>query len=257
MGLHFFMGFVILATRYPHLSHEARANATRLWSQKFLKMLSIELHVHGNIPDTFQHNTLLVSNHISWLDIIALTACTPTRFIAKKEIRSWLFVGKMAEIGGTLFIDRTNRRDASRVNRHMAEALQDGDCLAVFPEGTTSTGVTLLPFKSSLFESAILAKSVVQPVTIRYQDRQGKHTAAPSYAGETTFWESLSRLLRQKSMVVELYYGEKLAAGSEPFLTRFELAEAARHEIAAGFKQSPDKLDTAVQTIACPPIEAQ
>jgi 1-acyl-sn-glycerol-3-phosphate acyltransferase len=257
MGLHFFTGFVILNTRYAHLSHEGRANATRLWSLKLLKVLGIELRVSGSRPDTFQHNTLLVSNHISWMDIIALASCTPTRFIAKKEIRHWPIIGRMAHVGGTLFIDRSNRRDASRVNRHMAEALQNGDCLAVFPEGTTSTGQTLLPFKSSLFESAVLANSIVQPVTIRYLDDQGEHTAAPSYAGETTFWQSLSRLLQLRHMTVELYYGNKLIAGSEPLLTRFELAEAARHEIATGLKQLPGTPDIPEQIAVCPPSEVQ
>lgn len=257
MGLHFFTGFLILSTRYPRMSREARAEATRLWSLKLLRVLAIELRVAGSTPETFQHNTLLVSNHISWLDIIALAACTPTRFIAKKEIRHWPIIGWMAHIGGTLFIDRSNRRDASRVNGHMAEALKNGDCLAVFPEGTTSTGAALLPFKSSLFESAILAQSTVQPVTIRYLDQHGQHTAAPSYAGETTFWESLSRMLHLKNMTVELHYGAKLSAGSEPLITRFELAEAARHEIVAGLKQLPDRQDTVAQTAVCPPVEAQ
>jgi len=224
MGLHFFRGFCILALRYPGFSREQKSLATRTWSRHLLTVLAIELRTSGNPPEPDPRNTLLVSNHISWLDIIALASCSGTRFIAKKEIHHWPFIGWMAHRGGTLFIDRTNRRDASRVNQQMADALRSGDCLTVFPEGTTSTGLALLPFKSSLFESAVLADSTVQPVTIRYLNEHGQHTSAPSYAGQTTVWQSLGRLLRLRKMVVELHYGAPLHAGHEPYLTRFELA---------------------------------
>jgi 1-acyl-sn-glycerol-3-phosphate acyltransferase len=257
MGVHFLAGLITLVCRYRRLSREAQAEIARRWAIGFLKTLNIELRVSGTIPLTFQHNTLLVCNHISWLDIIALTACTPPRFIAKQEIRHWPLIGWMCQLGGTLFIDRSNRRDASRVNRQMAEALNSGDCLAVFPEGTTTSGNQLLPFKSSLFESAVLAHSRVQPVSIRYLDPQGLATDAPSYAGETTVMQSLCRLLQLKRIVVEVCYGAPLEAGNNLLQTRYQLAEAARAAVASGLRISADTPHTAEKTAACPPVATQ
>ncbi|WP_208108331.1 lysophospholipid acyltransferase family protein [Paludibacterium purpuratum] len=252
----FLIGFTILTFRYPRLSREQQIAAISRWCKQFLSSLALEARVTGQLPEVFPGNTLLVSNHVSWLDIIALAAFTPPRFVAKKEIRSWPVVGWMIARGGTLFIDRGNRRDAGRVNQIMAESLKQGDCLCVFPEGTTTTGHHLLPFKSSLFESAILANSTVLPITLRYLDEHGNLTAAPSYAGETTFWQSLTRLLKLRKIIVEIHYGQPLVSGREPLLTRFELSEAARHDIAVNLKQSPDTPDTQAKTTADPQVEA-
>jgi 1-acyl-sn-glycerol-3-phosphate acyltransferase len=258
LGLHFLTGFAILTFRYPHMTRDTRSEITRAWSRHFLATLALDLRTSGHIPSRAQaENTLLVSNHVSWLDIIALASCTPPRFVAKQEIRRWPIVGWMTHRGGTLFIDRSNRRDASRVNQVMAQALREGDCLCVFPEGTTTTGHHLLPFKSSLFESAVLAGSTVIPVTLRYVDEAGHITSAPAYAGETTFWQSLSRLLRLRRVTVEVHYGAPLVAGREPLLTRFELAEAARHDISTQLSLLPGRPDTAMQTADDPQAEAQ
>jgi 1-acyl-sn-glycerol-3-phosphate acyltransferase len=254
-GLHLFAGLLILVCRYRHQPREAQAVIAQRWAEKCLRTLGITLRINGPVPASFQHNTLLISNHISWLDIIALTACTPPRFIAKQEIRHWPLIGWMTYLGGTLFIDRSNRRDASRVNRQMAEALKNGDCLAVFPEGTTSTGTGLLPFKSSLFESAVMAQSRVQPVSIRYLDQDGGLSTAPSYAGDTTFFQSLVRLLQMKVMIAEISYSQPLEAGTAPLLTRFELAEAAHSAIASGLRKSAGMPDMAEQKPACPQVE--
>jgi 1-acyl-sn-glycerol-3-phosphate acyltransferase len=256
MGWHFLIGFSILALRYTKLTPEQQSAVASRWCRKLLSTLALELRVTGHVPQAFPRNTLLVSNHVSWLDIIALAAYTPPRFVAKKEIRDWPVIGWMVARGGTLFIDRTNRRDASRVNQMMAESLRQGDCLCVFPEGTTTTGHHLLPFKSSLFESAVLADSTVMPVTLRYLDERGVLTTAPSYAGDTTFWQSLSSLLRLRKVIVEMHYGQPLASGCEPLLTRFELSEAARHEIATHLKQSPDTPDIQAKTADDPQVEA-
>ncbi|WP_189531679.1 lysophospholipid acyltransferase family protein [Paludibacterium paludis] len=244
MGVHFLYGFYLLAFRYRKLDRTAQVRLARRWSLRMLKVLGIEVVMRGEWPGEYPANTLMVANHISWLDIFALSSQTMTRFIAKMEIRHWPVVGWLVHAGGTLFIDRTNRRDASRVNQIMADALQSGDCMAVFPESTTSEGNVLLPFKSSLFESAILAGSRVQPVTLRYLDANGIPTTDPSYAGDTTFRESLAAILRHKVIRVEVTFGESLAAGTPPYDSRFALAEASRREVAAALRLSRDRPDT-------------
>jgi 1-acyl-sn-glycerol-3-phosphate acyltransferase len=253
--LHFLVGFFMLATSFARRPAEQRAEITLAWSKKFLAILGFEIRLSGAPPERMPRNTLVVCNHISWIDILVLASCSSTRFIAKKEILHWPVVGKLIQRGGTLFIDRSNRRDASRVNKHMAEALQNGDSLTVFPEGTTSLGHGLLPFKASLFESAILAGSVVQPVAIRYRDETGHVTTAPSYAGETTFWECLRRVLRLRKIVIDIHFGAALHTGQGRFTTRAELAEAARLEVEHGFTLLSDRPGKAMKTPACPPVE--
>lgn len=257
MGLHLMHGLFVLMTRYRRLPLLTRAEVARNWSRKMLKILGISVNVRGVSPGLYPPNTLLVSNHISWLDIIVLSSCTMTRFVAKKEIRAWPVIGWMTDAGGTLFIDRSNRRDASRINRQMADALASGDCMAVFPESTTSDGLGLLPFKASLFESALLAGSTVQPVSIRYLDENGVQTTAPSYAGNTVLRESLGRLLRLRHITVELTFGTPLQAGSAAYTSRSVLAQAAQAEVAAGLSLSPGRPDRAERIPDGLPAEAQ
>ena len=116
---------------------------------------------------------LVVANHVSWLDIFALHAVGPVRFIAKAEIERWPVLGGLVRGVGTLFIERARRHDTHRVNQEIARALAAGDIVAVFPEGTTTDGTALLPFKGSLLQPIIDAQGHVQPVAIRYRDADG------------------------------------------------------------------------------------
>ena len=123
---------------------------------------------------------LVVANHISWLDIFVLNAHHPVRFVAKAEIAKWPVVSRMIRGAGTVFIERERRRDTHRVNHQMAHVLANGDVVAIFPEGTTTYGTDVLPFKSSLLQPIVEAEGHVQPVAIRYRDagrrdRDGAH----------------------------------------------------------------------------------
>ena len=227
----------LVATRYPHLSQPARAVLTQRWSCHLLHILAIKVRVSGKAPGVYPANTLVVANHISWLDIFALNSVTVSRFVAKKELLGWPLAGYLVKNAGTLFIDRNNRRDASRVNEQLAEALKNGGCMAVFPEATTSEGLSLLPFKPSLFESARLAHATVQPVAIRYQTPGGHYCAAAAYAGDTSFWQSMNLILATRAMVVDLVYTEAIPPYDTALATRFQLSETARNTInqAMGF----------------------
>jgi len=255
---HIALGIFIVATRYPRLAQAERAVVTRRWSGHLLKILGISVRVEGVNPGFYPPNTLLVANHVSWLDIFVLSSCTVSRFVAKREIRSWPLIGWVVNAGGTLFIDRSNRRDASRVNQLLAEALGKGSCMAVFPEATTSDGSGILPFKASLFEAALPSRSTVQPVSMRYQLPDGSLTTAPAYAGDTTFWQSIKLILAQPAMEVALTYGQPLKAGEGELTTRFALSERAFREVSLGLKLPlPDTPDTAAQTSVDPQVEVQ
>ena len=122
-------------------------------------------------------NLLIVANHISWLDIFVLLSVQPVRFVAKAELKRWPVVGPLITGAGTLYVERARRRDTHNVNRRAAEALARGDVLAIFPEGTTTDGTTLLPFHGSLLQPIVDAEGHVLPVAIRYRTPDGAHTA--------------------------------------------------------------------------------
>jgi 1-acyl-sn-glycerol-3-phosphate acyltransferase len=129
---------------------------------------------------------------------------------------------------GTLFIERERRRDAHRVNDHAREVLAAGDTIAIFPEGTTTDGTTLLPFHGSLLQPVIDAQGHLQPIAIRYLKRDGTHNDAPAYVGDTTFMGSFWRVLGERAMVVEMTLVPALASQARH---RRQLSREAEHAI--------------------------
>lgn len=146
----------------------ARWFAWRYW-WLVRRLVGLRLRLHGR---PLSGACLIVANHASWLDIIALGSLRPACFIAKREVAGWPLFGRIAVLGRTIFVDRDRRGDARRVSEEMAARLADGDCLVLFPEGTSSNGNQVLPFRSTLLAAAGLhvagAFVPVQPVTIAY-----------------------------------------------------------------------------------------
>jgi 1-acyl-sn-glycerol-3-phosphate acyltransferase len=132
-----------------------------------------------------------VSNHVSWLDILAINAVHPLRFVSKADVRRWPLVGWLVAAAGTLFIERERRRDAMRVVHQLAEALKLGQTIAVFPEGMTSPGDRLLPFHGNLLQAAIVTGTPVQPVALRFADTNQDPSMAAAYVGDTNLVESM------------------------------------------------------------------
>lgn len=151
-------------------------------------------------------NIMFVGNHISWADIHALNSTVPLRFIAKLDIRDWPIFGYLAEKNNTLFIDRSSKRDAKRTIERAVASLNEGDNLCFFPEGTTTDGTKIQPFKTSLIQAAIEAKSTIWPVAIFYPDEQGKANIKAAYADDTTLQESMQNILGQQQPIIELHF---------------------------------------------------
>ena len=164
---HVLHGYVRSWLVWPRLDERGRDAECVRWSGKMLRMLGIELVVQGQARPGAK---LVVSNHVSWLDIVALNAVVPSRFVSKAEVADWPVVGRMVTQAGTLFLTRERRRDAMRVLGLMAKGLREGHTLAVFPEGTTGTGHGVLHFHPNLLQAAIDADVPVQPVALRYAD---------------------------------------------------------------------------------------
>jgi 1-acyl-sn-glycerol-3-phosphate acyltransferase len=203
-------GFWTIKTVFPKLDVEEREQRVNAWAGKMLVITGIELAITG-VPACGP--VLLVANHISWLDILVMHSARYCRFVSKSDIQHWPFVSTMAAGAGTLYIERTSRRDAHRVVQQMAASLQAGHVLAVFPEGTTGDGVTLKPFHANLIQAAIEADVPVQPVALKFVDAQtGLISFAPRYVDDDTLSVSLWNTLTAPPLRAILNFGQAQAA---------------------------------------------
>ncbi|MEY2660032.1 MAG: hypothetical protein RLZZ123_1204 [Pseudomonadota bacterium] len=178
--------------RLGRWSEAEQSAAVQHWARGMLQALGVQLQVNGQAAPG---PVLWVSNHIAWLDILVLHAVRHARFVAKSEVHHWPLIGPMAAGAGTLFIERASPRDALRVVHQLAEALTQGHTVAVFPEGTTSAGDTVLPFHANLLQAALVTQTPIQPALIRYTDPAGQMAAHVRYVGEDTLVASVWRVL--------------------------------------------------------------
>ena len=135
----------------PKNKRAARAAWLHRATRRHLKIFNLKPAVSGPIPA----RGLIVSNHLSYLDILVLASVAPAAFVSKADVRGWPMFGWLATLGGTVFIERERRTHVGAVNREVERALADGVPVVVFPEGTSSAGANILPFRSSLLEPAI------------------------------------------------------------------------------------------------------
>lgn len=224
-GLH---GIAIVLWVFPRLDAAGRHARIGWWAAKMLRMLGLALDVQG----TFRPGAkLIVANHVSWLDIMAVHAlCPEARFVSKADVRHWPLVSRLVDAADTLYLEREKRRAALRVVHQMAEALAAGQTVAVFPEGTTGDGRALLPFHANLLQAAIATATSLQPVALRYSDAGHAVSPAAEFLGETTLAQSLWRLASGRGMTVHVTV---LTAMGSAHADRRALAEHVRQSIAA------------------------
>jgi 1-acyl-sn-glycerol-3-phosphate acyltransferase len=222
-GLH---GVAIVLLRFPTLDRSGRHERVRWWAGKMLRLLGLRLQVDG----TFKAGAkMIAANHVSWLDILAVHAvCPEARFVSKAEVRDWPLVGRLVDAGDSLYIERHRKRDALRVVHQSAEALQAGDTVAVFPEGTTGPGDALLPFHANLLQAAIATAVPVQPVALRYADRRQPVSPSALWIGDTTLAQTLWLLATADGLVAHL---RVLPARATAHADRRALVETLRIDI--------------------------
>lgn len=200
---HLLKGYWIIRTQFSAMPPAQRQESVLKWSRQMMALLGVQVEVVG-APIA---SGLLVANHLSWMDITAIHAAHFCRFIAKSDIKQWPVIGYLTDQSGMLFVERSSRKDAHRVVHAVANQLRLGDCVALFPEGTTGDGSGLLPFHANMFQSAIDADAPVQGVAIRYSDRlTGLNSAVPLYVGDDTLLASVWRVLRAKNLQVSIYF---------------------------------------------------
>jgi 1-acyl-sn-glycerol-3-phosphate acyltransferase len=213
-----------------------RARRVRRWARAVLRTLRVEVRVSGSPPCPCEA-LLLVANHVSWLDSYAINSIDGTRFVAKREVAAWPFIGAIARRVGTIFIKRGCFRSAARTVSVMAAALGKGQSVAAFPEATTSDGRSLRRFFPAMFQAAVLTGARVQPLAIRYCDAAGAPTAAAAFIGDMSVADSLHLLLREPRLTVELTFCPPIdPTGS----TRRQLAQQSRAAIAEALELEHD-----------------
>lgn len=243
LGLHLLWGGCIVAWRYPRQSLAQQQVLRQRWCQQLLRCLGVRLEVSGAWPRALAaqeseqaSGQLLVANHLSWLDVVVFNACVATDFVAKEELRHWFFLGWLAKKNGTLFLPRHSPRQVQMLNTQLAQRLQAGGSVLVFPEGTTSADGRVLPFYPALFQAALDAHVGVQPLALAYCDAAGAHSSAPVYAGDCSLWQSLRRVMAAPDLVARVQLCPVLATqrDSGPAAQqRRQLAQHARAAIAA------------------------
>ena len=208
---HVLHGLWIIRTRFERQSPEQTEATVAQWSRDMLHIMGVQIEVRGQVPAAGP--CLVVANHISWLDILVINAAQPVRFVSKADVLRWPLLGSLVAGAGTLFIERESRRDAVRMVQLMAERLQAGDRVAVFPEGTTGDGRGLLPFHPNLLQSAIAADAPIVPVALRYvkANSQERHDA-PVFVGTTTLVSSIWTTLRARELTAVVHYTEAQTA---------------------------------------------
>lgn len=209
LTVHTLTGLWIVLVRFDRLTPGQRQMEVQRWAAGVMRHCGITLQVHGAPAQPMAGDTgvLLAANHLSWLDISVLHAVAFCRFVSKDEVRRWPLLGALATGTGTLYLQRTSRRDAKRVLHTIAEALRDGDTVAIFPEGTTSDGLSLLHFHANLLQAPIAVEAPVQPVALRFFDAQGRLSLSPCYIGNDTLVVSLWRTLCDRGLTAQVRYG--------------------------------------------------
>ncbi len=178
--------------------------ARALWLQRFCRRLVWLLDLRASYQGEAAETGVLVFNHISYLDVVVLASRHPMFFVAKKEVRSWPVIGWLAAQGGTIFIDRSCRGDVARVSAQMTAAIANGVRVCIFPEGTSSDGSRVLPFRTSLLEPVASGAWPVTAGWLGYANEDGHADLDVCYWGEMSFLPHFLHVLSKRCIFAQV-----------------------------------------------------
>jgi 1-acyl-sn-glycerol-3-phosphate acyltransferase len=213
------------------------------WHRSMLWLMGVRVNVHGSLANA--QPLLLVSNHVSWVDILVLGSIRELCFIAKSEVGAWPIISRLAKMQGTVFVDRKRSRDAVNQADTIASRLLHGDVMVLFAEGTTGDGHKLHPFNSSLFGAAQYAIRqshidlvMVQPVAIAYTRLHGvplgrRYQPQASWPGNVTLAPHLFNFIKKSAFDVDVVLGEPMEFTATS--NRKTIAKAANHQVSQMF----------------------
>ena len=216
------LGYALMRLR-RRISPARRAEWLHRVCTRALRRVGLTVELQGEVPDA----GLIVANHLSYADILALSSITPCAFVAKKEVRSWPIFGWIAAKAGTLFVDRERRLETAKFNQSVDEALRSGLRLVLFAEGTSSDGSAVLPFRPPLFEPAIASEATITPAWIGYEASSGSVANDICYWGEMTLVPHLFRMFAIRSIAAHIRFGTPLRNLQD----RKQAAEVTRMEV--------------------------
>lgn len=206
-----------------------RESAVRLWFHAVLRAFGVRLEVHGarRFQEIPKRGVLVASNHVSWLDELAIDSVQPIKLVAKKDIKSWPVLGRIITAAGTVYLDREKLRELPQAVDELATRLRNGSAVGIHAEGTTWCGLASGRYKPALFQAALDAGVPVRPIVLRY--RIGDHvTTQPAFVGSDTLVDSIRRVLKVKGLVVEVHVLDEIAPGRAE--NRRELAKLAEEQ---------------------------
>ena len=198
-AVHLVWGCATVAFVFPFCTLITRRALKRRWSRQLVEILGFTLVKRGETPVG-----LIVSNHISFIDIFVINAIVPTAFVSKNDVLNWPVIGWLSRHTETIFLQRGNRRAAQDTRQLLTAHLLSNGVAAVFPEGTTTAGDTVLPFHAALTQSAIDAGVPVTPVVLRYRERGGSPSNAAAYIDDISLWECIRNIARAENLVVDV-----------------------------------------------------
>lgn len=225
------IGLLALYAAVSVAGEDARRRVVQVWHRCASRIVGVHVATRGYVATP---GTLLVANHVSYLDVLALGALSEASFVAKASIATWPIIGTLAKLANTLFVERRGRNCVGQVEM-IAGVLEAGRSVVLFAEGTSTTGRTVLPFKSTLFEAA---RGLVQPVSIVYakditgSDLPIEERRIHPWIGEDLLMPHLWALLQHRGVVCEILFHEPVSASA--FESRKALADHCRDACGRG-----------------------
>lgn len=189
----------VLAVPMPGRSHLQRG-----YCRMMLRCLGVRIRVSGG-PIRNLQGVLVVSGHVSWIDIFSIGAVMPGSFVAKAEMVSWPGLGLLARLMKVIPIERANLRRLPHVVDAVAQRLRAGHTVVAFPEGTTWCGLGYGPFRPAMFQAAVDAGRPVQPLRLSYHHRDGSPSTLAAYIGDDTLPSSIRRLVTARRTIVAVH----------------------------------------------------
>ncbi|HTD03573.1 1-acyl-sn-glycerol-3-phosphate acyltransferase [Undibacterium sp.] len=229
--VHLFAGLLTCALVFPWTAAGVHERLIRRWSRKLLQIVKVDARFRDLADGAVAERSLIVANHVSWLDIFVMNSVHPCHFVAKSDIRGWPLIGWLCEKTGTIFIARGKQREVRKIYEGLVHQIQAGQRVAFFPEGTTAPQGSLLPFHANLFEAAIQAQVPIQPFAVRYVDGAGALHPAADFIGDMTFVQSMAAILKAGGLHAELVRLPQIGTDGAH---RRDVAQTAREAVALG-----------------------
>ncbi len=232
-------GAVTIVPAPPRVRRRFLTGTTSVFCRIMLGLLGIRLAVRNRERlRKLETGVLIVSNHVSYVDVLIIASIVPSVFITSVELRSTLLLGMLASLGGSLFVERRKASGLRKEILLISRVLKEGVPVTLFPEGTTSNGERVQPFKNPLFEAAVRARADILPLCLHYRNvnkEQITHANRDSvfYYGSTPFFQHFPRLLSLSSVDVDVMPLRRIRVhGSD---SRKELAARSHTAISAAY----------------------